>query len=99
MNNDKEAGGAVGCRGVAKLRTAPNISSPAAMLDVADGPNTPPLIVTGKIKAMWNDKILGDELGGTMRLGNSLINCNTSLPSSHYIQAFKADITSNLDVG
>ena len=45
--NRMEAGGAVGCRGVAKLRTAPNNSNPAAMLDVADGSLTQPsLLIT-----------------------------------------------------
>ena len=86
----KEAGEAVGCREVAKPRTAPNTSNPAAILDVADGsPMTPPLLIIDKMRrtVLVNEDgltkvALGDESEGLTTDKDSLNNYNTLLSSS-----------------
>ncbi len=102
----REAGEAVGYRGVAKPRTQRNTNN-AAMLDVAGGPSkSPPRLITDKMRLDVPQKedgptkvVLGDGLGGAMTLGSSLNNYNT-LPfsSSSFFSALNADTTYNFDV-
>jgi hypothetical protein len=107
LNNDPEDGEAVGCRGVAKLRTQRNTNNPAAMLDVADGsPNTPPLLITDKMRRIvllnkdgLTKVVLGDESEGLIIDKDFLNNCNTLHPScsSFFLPAFNAH--TNFNVG
>ncbi len=101
-NNNPEDGEAVGCRGVAKHRTAPNTNNPAAMLDVADCPSkSPPRLITERMDTYQDGNgptkvVLGDRSGGAMTLGSSLNNCNTLLSSSISLSAFNTDPLPNL---
>ncbi len=93
-----EAGGAVGCRGVAKFRTAHKNSNPAAMLVVADGPRTPPLLIrTEEMQVKSSENNVGDKIGGLDLKKDCLTNFKTLHPSSLFLSAFNAH--ANFNVG